>query len=264
MPLAPSKVNRRMFLSTLGAAGLLPGAAVFKGSVIELRYYQLRNSNDKQMDRISEFIEKQAMPAAKRAGSKVAGVFANLVAPNGPFVMMVNSYSSLRAMEEEQVQLAGDTQFTKALEAYYNSGGLVYQRVEVSLLRAFDGVPQIEYPPVESGKPPRVFELRTYESNNASTLHRKVKMFEEGEIGIFRRLGMKVIFFGTTIAGTNMPNLTYMLGYDDLSHRDKVWKAFGADPEWQKMRAMPGYADIEIVSNISNILLRPLPFSNLR
>ena len=89
-------------------------------------------------------------------------------------------------------------------------------------------------------------------------------MFEDGEIAIFRRLGMKVVFFGSAFAGANLPNLTYMLGYDDLAHRDKVWKAFGADPEWQKMRVLPGLSDAEVVSNISSILLRPLPFSPVR
>ena len=41
-------------------------------------------------------------------------------------------------------------------------------------------MPVIEPPPVEPGKPARIFELRTYESNNAATLRRKVRMFEQG------------------------------------------------------------------------------------
>jgi hypothetical protein len=72
------------------------------------------------------------------------------------------------------------------------------------------------------------------------------------------------VLFGKTIAGRNMPSLTYMLGYDDLAARDKLWKAFSSDPEWQKLRSTPGLSDAEIVSNISNTLLRPLPFSMIR
>lgn len=255
-------MRRRMFLSTLGAAAVLPGA-VPKGAVIELRHYHLRNTADNQAQRIGEFIEKHAIPASKRVGGQVAGVFANLVAPGGPFLLLVNSYPSLAAMEEQQAKFQADAAFVKALNAYYQTG-LPYQRIDVSLLRAFDGVPKIEYPPIESGKPPRIFELRTYESPNAATLARKIKMFEDGEIAIFRRLGMKVVFFGSAMAGVNLPNLTYMLGYDDLAHREKVWKAFGADPEWQKMRVLPGLADFEVVSNISSVLLRPLAFSPVR
>ena len=115
-----------------------------------------------------------------------------------------------------------------------------------------------------AGRPGRVFELRRYESNNATTLARKIKMFESGEIAIFERLGMRPVFFAETIAGAQMPNLVYMLSYDDLASREKLWKAFGADPEWQKLRSMPGNSDAEIVSNISVTLLQPLPFSVVR
>ena len=55
-----------------------------------------------------------------------------------------------------------------------------------------------------------------------------------------------------------------MLSYEDLASRDRLWKAFGADPEWQKLRAQPGLSDAEIVSNISNQILRPLNFSEIR
>ena len=55
-----------------------------------------------------------------------------------------------------------------------------------------------------------------------------------------------------------------MLAYDDLAARDKQWRAFSADPDWQKLRAQPGLADAEIVSNISNEIVRPLVFSPIR
>jgi hypothetical protein len=55
-----------------------------------------------------------------------------------------------------------------------------------------------------------------------------------------------------------------MLSYEDLAGRDKVWKAFGADPEWQKLRVQPGLSDVETVSNITNYLVSPLAFSQIR
>jgi hypothetical protein len=89
-------------------------------------------------------------------------------------------------------------------------------------------------------------------------------MFDDGEAAIFRRLGMQPVFFGQTIVGRNLPNLTYMLTFDDLAARDRLFAAFGADPEWKKLRAQPELADALIVSNISNTILRPLPFSAIR
>jgi len=136
-------------------------------------------------------------------------------------------------------------------------------RMENSLLRAFDSQPAIAIPkPAEKGS--HIFELRTYESNSYQAARRKIKMFDDAEAGIFRRLGMQPVFFGQTIVGRNLPNLTYMLTFDDLGARDRLWSAFGADAEWKKLRAEPELADALIVSNISNTILRPLPFSMIR
>jgi hypothetical protein len=89
-------------------------------------------------------------------------------------------------------------------------------------------------------------------------------MFESGEAGVFRRLGMSPVFFGQAMVGHNLPSLTYMLAFDDLAARERLWRAFGSDPEWQKLRAQPGLSDAEIVSNISSVILRPLAFSPIR
>ena len=66
-------------------------------------------------------------------------------------------------------------------------------------------------------------------------------MFNKGEIAIFRRAGLTPVFFGETLVGADMPNLTYMLVYEDMAAHDKQWSAFGADPEWKKLSTTPGY-----------------------
>jgi hypothetical protein len=89
-------------------------------------------------------------------------------------------------------------------------------------------------------------------------------MFDTGEAAIFQRLGMNPVFFGEAIAGARLPHLSYMLCYDDLAARDRVWSAFGSDPEWQKLRTQSGLSDADIVSNISNVILRPASISDIR
>jgi hypothetical protein len=125
-------------------------------------------------------------------------------------------------------------------------------------------MPAVVPPPAAENGAAHIFELRTYEAPNDKALARKIKMFGDGEIDIFRRCGMLTVFFAQTIVGSRMPNLTYMLAYADLAARDKTWAAFSADPEWQKLRSTPGLADADIVNNISNAILRPLPFSPIR
>jgi hypothetical protein len=136
--------------------------------------------------------------------------------------------------------------------------------MESTLLRAFNGMPALEVPASDGKRAARIFEMRTYESVNEKASRRKIKMFEDGEIAIFRRLGMTPVFFAQTLVGRNMPSLTYMLTFDDLASRERLWGKFGSDPEWQKLRAQPGLSDAEIVSNISNSILRPLAFSPIR
>jgi hypothetical protein len=260
-------MDRRTFtMTSAGAAASLPAAAApAPKGVFELRIYRLRNSADNQVQRLSEVLKNAALPAAQRAGVGPMGFFRNLIGGGeGPFFMMLFGYPSLAGMEAAREKLNADKEYAKQTEAFNALAGLSYMRYESSLLRCFDSMPSIEVPPTEPKRAARIFEVRTYESNNPATLRRKMKMFDDGEIGIFRRVGMQPVFFGETIVGRNMPNLTYMLGYDDLAHRDKTWRAFGGDPEWQKMRAMPGLSDAEVVSNITNFLVSPLPFSPIR
>ena len=131
------------------------------------------------------------------------------------------------------------------------------------MLRCFDAFPSVEKGKA-SGAASRIFELRTYESDNETTVKRKIEMFGDGEIAIFRRCGLQPVFFGEALAGANLPRITYMVAYENMADRDKAWAAFGADPEWQKLRATPGLTDPEIVANISNAILKPAAGSDIR
>ena len=259
-------MTRRRFVPAVAGAALASsaGAANTEHSIIELRRFDLRNTVDNQKQRTTEFLEHTALPALRRAGMGPVGFFANTIAPDGPFLIQLLSFPSFGAMGELVHKLENDSEYRKGLIAFNSGPQPGYERMESRLLLSF-GMPQIVPPPQSEGRHAgHLFELRMYESPNSTTLRRKIRMFNEGEMAIFQRLGMQPVFFGETIIGTKMPNLCYMLSFDDLAARERLWKAFGSDPEWQKLRAKPGYSDGEIVSNISNIILSPLPFSQIR
>ncbi len=258
-------MTRRAFLPAAASVAAASAAAADapKGAILEFRRYQLRNSGDNQRQRTTDLL-KQQVAAYQRAGVGPVGVFASTIAPDGPFLLVLVSYPTLAGMEQAQAKLAADAEYQKALDAYHAQPGLNYERMESSLLRAFDGFPAIVPPPNDGKRAARLFEIRMYESNHAGTLRKKVKMFNDGEIGAFQRAGGQPVFFGETFVGARQPNLTYMLSYEDLAGRDKVWKSFGADAEWQRLRSTPGLSDAEIVSNISNYLVSPLAFSQVR
>src|SRR5262249_16689948 len=80
--------------------------------------------------------------------------------------------------------------FKRAGDAYDTMGAPAYIRIENTLLRAFDALPTIDVPPTDGKRAARIFELRTYESMNEKASNKKVGMFEGGEAGVFKRLGM--------------------------------------------------------------------------
>ncbi|MDP9172014.1 MAG: NIPSNAP family protein [Acidobacteriota bacterium] len=228
-------MNRRKAIAGIAAASALSpyvSAESPKPEYYELRSYQLRNG-----------YSKRTLPAKPATGGTI-GVFNPVFGENTPSVLVLLTHSSFADAER-----APDLDFD-------------FVRYERTLLRAFPGRPSLQTPP--ESKTPHLFELRTYESNNAETLRRKIEMFDNGEAAIFQRLGMHPVFFGEAIVGARLPHLSYMLCYDDLAARDRLWKAFGSDPEWQKLRSKPGLSDAEIVSNISNVILRPAAISDIR
>ncbi len=237
-----------------------PGSNVY----LELKQYQLHTSPENQSKRVTEFLRSGYSPAVKRAGAQLIGAFANYIGLEGPFVVAVTQYDSLGTMQSVLDKLAADSACQQALETLDSGTGYPFQREQSSILKTFDGMPQPLLSQASDQHSPRVFEMRRYESPTALTLARKVKMFNDGEIGIFERLGMRPVFFGAAIAGERMPNLVYMLSFDSLAAREELWKKFGSDPEWKKLSAPPELHDDRIVSNISNTILHPLDFSLMR
>ena len=257
-------MNRRQALTS--SAALAASAAAQSPApnraLIELRFFYLRNTAENQTKRVTDLLQGTYIPAAKRAGVKTIGVFAATVAPKSPFLMMAMNYDSLAAMDKISTAVEGDPAYQKGAAKFGELAGLNYIRMERQLLRAFETVPDIEVP--KPNATPRVFELRTYESNTRTSLKKKIGMFDNGEIAIFRKTGLLPIFFGDMMFGPNLPNLTYLLGYDSLAAREKNWAEFVSHPDWTKLKGTPGLSDAEVVANISNCFLRPLPFSDIR
>ena len=258
-------MNRRDFLATTGgmALSLTANAAEGKPRIIEMRRIQLRNNPDAMGRRTNDYLEKGWAPALKRSGATVVGAFNSVVGEGSPFTLLVSEYPDIATWEAANTKAVADTDLQKIRDEYYK-GPLGYVRMEVKLLRGFPGFPAVQVPEPKGDGRSRLYEIRTYESNSPITLARKIRMFDEGEHALFAKVGMTNVFFGQTIAGPNMPNLTYMVGYDDMAHREKVWTAFVGHPEWKKMLAQPGVSDAEIVSNISNSFVRPLNWSAIR
>jgi len=260
-------MKRRSFvLSGLAATAMPTGALAVPPNAprawFELRFFHLRN--DFERSRLDSLLKDVYLPASSRLGLGPLGFFNVSVGPNMPMLVALTSYASLAAMEVALDQLATDSAWSKAMEEFSKPKEPAYARMESRLIRAFASMPKIEVPPQDPARAARVFELRIYEARNLKASLTKIKMFEEGEIAIFRKTGLLPVFFGQTVVGTGLPSLTYLLAYDSVEAREKNWRKFLNHPDWVKLRAMPGYSDAEIVSNIHSSFLRPTNYSPIR
>jgi hypothetical protein len=260
-------MQRRELLNALAASALIRSkgqAATVPNTFLELKTWRLHNSAEKQAARLADYLEHGLTLAVARAGAKLIGAFSNVIGQDGPYYVTLVQYPSLAVMQDVVTKLATDEAHLQALEKLSADPGAPFVRVESSLLRSFDGLPVPVVPDPSEKRAARIFELRTYESPSFPALARKVGMFNHGEMQIFQRLGLRPVFFGETIVGPKQPNLNYMLSYDNMTAHDKLWADFSTDPAWKKLRVTPGLTDPEIVTNISNVILRPLAFSAIR
>ncbi|MDB6021236.1 MAG: family containing protein [Pedosphaera sp.] len=267
-------MKRRKFIkASVAAAGVGTLASVLNSSAAEkeetsrefyeLRLYHLRRGPKQKL--FDDFYKNAAIPAMRRAGFGPVGVFNIMTGPDSPTMYVLITHPSLESFATGTDRLRADPEYLKAGAEFLNAPATdpSYVRVESSLMASIAGVPKVEVPAGAAENKPRMFELRTYESHSKSANKIKIEMFNVGELAIFRRAGLQPVFFGETLVGTKMPNLTYMLTFEDMAAHDKNWKAFGSDPEWKKLSTTPGYTDPEIVCNISNIFLRPTSYSQI-
>jgi len=87
-------------------------------------------------------------------------------------------------------------------------------------------------------KDSRCFEIRTYIAapGKLEELHAR---FRNHTMKLFKKHGMEIVgFWGPTDKEKGSENtLVYVLAFPSREARDKAFRAFGADPEWQKARA---------------------------
>jgi len=260
-------MNRRHFITLSGAAGM---AAITASTARAAQaasgrdYYELRQfilENDIQKKQLDNFLKQAAIPALNRLGMKPVGVFYPAEGISPVYVLL--RHKSLETVATLNAQLAADPEFAASGAEFINApaSAPAYKRIESSLMVAFAGMPQIETPITSPG---RVFQLRIYESPSVKTGLKKIEMFNDaGEIRIFRETGLNPVFFGQTIVGSKLPNLTYMLAFKSMDEQKAAWSKFVAHPDWKRLSAMPEYSDKAILCGITNLQLVAADYSQV-
>jgi hypothetical protein len=260
-------MKRRDFLA---ASGLAASAPVFQQAIaadkaagerhyLELRHYEFASAEKQKA--FEAFLAGAFIPALNRQEIKPVGVFKDPDDTEAFGLWVLIPHTSLESVMTSNTKMLADAAFVQAGGDRLNSpqSDPDYKRFNSSLLLAFEQCSRVEIP---TTKETRVFQLRIYESHNAIMAKRKIEMFNSGgEIDVFRSTGINPVFFGESIIGSKMPNLTYMVGFNDADAQKTAWDTFGKHPKWIELKADPYYKDT--VSNITNLVLRPSASSQI-
>ena len=265
-------MERRAFLAATTAAALTSSDALAGGAaqgggaarpqILELRRYRLRQGA--LTARFAAYAKDALVPALGRAGLGPVGAWNVAVGPDQPSVHVLLPHPDAESVVTLAARLEKDAEYRKTASSSLAlpPSDPPYVSCDVSLHAAVPTTPAVEKPAGDAAVPARLFELRTYRSATEAASRRKIEMFEaNGELALFRRVGLQTVFFARDVVAGGLPSLTYMVVFADGAAREKAWAAFGSHPEWVKMRDDPRYA--ETVSRIDSVLLWPTDYSQL-
>lgn len=260
-------MERRAFMVNSGAVGIGAVGSISGAEAAEAAnsrdYFELQRYTFETLDKrniFDKFMADAAIPAMNRIGIDHVGVFysEDEISP----VYVLRRFRSLESFAESKQKLLGDEEYLRKGADFLDiiTENMVYSRVESSLMLAFSGVSQLETPVDSDG---RIFQLRIYESPSVKTGLKKIEMFNTGELAVFRETGLNPVFFGETLIGEKMPNLTYMLVFKNKQEQSESWKKFGSHPEWQRLKSIPEFDDKKNLCGITNLSLIPAPYSQI-
>ncbi len=242
-------------------------SAQSKRQIIQVSKYQMETKE--QADKFDSMM-KPAIKALNGVGVKNIGVF-KLADPekaksNPHMRVVIAAYKSLQQrIDSEQEAFMSNQSFFSEAEEYLTAepDEKPFKRIDSMLLYAFSGMPEMAIPGSGEGKK-RLFELRTYESYSEMTAIIKVEMFNDGEIELFEKVGLPAVFYGSAVAGGNLPQLTYMLVHDDADAQKTGWQKFIKSPEWEALQKKDPYAGKKLVSKIEKTMLVATDYSQVK
>ena len=264
-------MNRRQFIHSAAASAATVGLTqshqlkadhhneAKSPKLLEWRRWHIESASKRAI--VDRFLKNAAVPALNRNGIKPVGVF-HPQPKDGEqdhSIYALIPYPTLESYYDVRRTLSEDNGLFENGQEYLTTpkGNPAYTRIESTLMRPFDGYPDVKIP--RTGE--RIFELRVYESHNELKAGLKVEMFNSGEFDIFENVGLDSVFCGEALSGPDLPNLTYLVAYKDMEERKAAWGRFSKDPDWQVLRKNERYADT--VSKIHQTFLKPAPYSQI-
>jgi hypothetical protein len=118
--------------------------------------------------------------------------------------------------------------------------------------------------PTEAAAGNRVFELRTYVTNEGKMddLHSR---FRDHTCRLFQKHGIELVGFWTPQDEKDgkVDKLVYLVAFPSREAAKASWKAFSDDPEWKKVFA-ESHKNGVIVKKVESVFLDPTDYSPIK
>jgi hypothetical protein len=114
-------------------------------------------------------------------------------------------------------------------------------------------------------KATRTFELRTY-CAHPGKLDALNARFREHTNALFQKHGMTLVAYWMPVtppAEGSGGTLIYVLAYPSVEAREAAWKAFGADPEWARVREA-SERDGKLVAKVDSVIMQATDYSPMK
>lgn len=276
-------MERRRFLTHAAAAlplaGALPASAAALGTaqtselpndaqagridkpgLYELRIYRMHQGP--QGGQMDQWLTQRAIPLHQKHGFAPMGFFHVSIGDLTPKLIQVIAYRSLAEREARWAALESDPDWTAIVnELAADLHQPAFDDLEVRFLKALPFSPAWE--PTPADKRHKIYEIRTYQSPSERQLGVLIHRFASGEVDVFHRSGFVPVLYSYEIAGSMMPNLTYLIPFDSSEARDEDWGKFGRDPQWKTLLAESDRLGGDVVKRITNYILSPTHYSAL-
>lgn len=258
-------MDRREFVYSCSLAAPAAGGLV-QGSSPERRCVEMILFNSQigpPSARLESWAKEVFAPFLAKNSFPAWGCFSLELGVGTPQIMILIEHESVGRMHQRWASLRSGEEFRQVMRKIDEGNAPVFDSEEKRLLLLTPYSPSLVQ---ASGKQasPRFFELRVYHSPTYRQLAAVHERFSGPEIKIFHRVGIHPILFAEPLYGPDLPNVTYLTPFASLEAREKAWKAFGEDPEWQRVRADSISKAGDIVTRTHRLIYRATPYSAIQ
>ena len=248
----------RLLLISALAVSAAAGLRAEDSRVFEMRTYTAPKG---KLDALHARFRDHTMPIFEKHGITNIGYWVPTKNEANQLIYIV-AYPSRDAREASWKAFFADEDWKKA-KAASEVGGKLVAKVDAKFMQVTDYSPELK---VAEAKPARVFELRTYTTNEGKLPNINAR-FRDHTIALFEKHSLTNVVYFNLMDDQEGKDVTlvYLLAHKDAESRGAGFKAFSQDPAW-KAAAKASEVDgkILIKGGVKSVMMTPTDYSPLK